>query len=69
VTAPSLPGTSSDPSRPTSGGTSSDTTSVPVVTPVTEALPSVSDVTDTGTKAGDVVGQTVTGVTGVLGGG
>jgi hypothetical protein len=39
------------------------------VTPVTEALPSVSDVTDTGTKAGDVVGGAVDTVTGALPGG
>jgi RNA polymerase sigma factor (sigma-70 family) len=69
VSAPSLPGTSSDPSRPTSGGTTSGTTSVPVVTTVTEALPTVTDVTDTGTKAGDTVDNTLTGVTGALPGG
>jgi RNA polymerase sigma factor (sigma-70 family) len=68
VTTPSLPGTS-DPSRPTSGSTSSGTASVPIA-PITDALPSVSDVTtDTGTKAGDVVGGTVNTVTGALGGG
>ncbi len=32
-------------------------------------VPDVSGVTDAGTKAGDTVGQTVTGVTGALGGG
>jgi RNA polymerase sigma factor (sigma-70 family) len=68
VTAPSLPG-SGDASRPTSGGTTSDTASAPLA-PVTEALPSVSDVTtDTGTKTGDVVDTTVDTVTGALSGG
>jgi hypothetical protein len=32
-------------------------------------VPDVSGVTDVGTKAGDTVDQTLTGVTGALGGG
>jgi RNA polymerase sigma factor (sigma-70 family) len=73
VTAPSLPGTSSDPSRPTSGTTS---TTLPALDPSGTSttggslpLPDLSGVTDTGTKAGDVVDQTTTTVTGTLGGG
>jgi RNA polymerase sigma factor (sigma-70 family) len=74
VTAPSIPGTSSDPSRPTSGGTTSTTlpTLDPSGTTTTGGslpLPDVSGVTDTGTKTGDVVDQTVTTVTDALGGG
>jgi RNA polymerase sigma factor (sigma-70 family) len=76
ATAPSLPGTGGNGSRPTSGGSAS-TPSLPALgggstsTPTSGSvpLPDVSSVTDTGTKAGDVVDQTVNTVTGALGGG
>src|SRR3954447_12113836 len=73
--APSLPGTGSNGSRPASGGSTSSP-SLPSLAPSNStpassgvAVPDVSGVTDTGTKAGDVVGDTVTSVTGALGGG
>jgi RNA polymerase sigma factor (sigma-70 family) len=73
VTAPSIPGTSGDSSRPTSGTTSTTLPSLdPSGTSTTGGglpLPDVSGVTDTGTKTGDVVDQTVTTVTNALGGG
>jgi RNA polymerase sigma factor (sigma-70 family) len=69
VTTPSLPG-GTQPSRPASGGTTDTATPLqPVDTTVTNALPSVPDISDTGTKAGDAVDQTVNTVTGALGGG
>ena len=76
TTAPSLPGTGGNGSRPTSGGSAS-TPSLPTLsggstsTPTsgTVTVPDISSVTDTGTKAGDVVDQTVNTVTGALGGG
>jgi RNA polymerase sigma factor (sigma-70 family) len=73
VTAPSLPGTSSDSTRPTSGGTASALPTLdPSGTSTTSGslpLPDTSGITDTGTKTGDLVDQTVTTVTSALGGG
>jgi RNA polymerase sigma factor (sigma-70 family) len=76
TTAPSLPGTGGSGSRPTSGGSAS-TPSLPALdggstsTPTsgTVTVPDVSSVTDTGTKAGDVVGGAVNTVTDAIGGG
>jgi RNA polymerase sigma factor (sigma-70 family) len=72
---PSLPGTGSNGSRPASGGSTSSPT-LPALTPSSSTptsggvtVPDVSGVTDVGTKAGDTVDQTLTGVTGALGGG
>jgi len=72
VTAPSLPGTGSHSTRPASGGSTSTSTSTStslsstVDNTVTNAGQAVGDVTDTGTKAGGTLQQTVTTV---LGGG
>jgi RNA polymerase sigma factor (sigma-70 family) len=71
VAAPSLPGTSGTPSRPPSGGSTSVRSSSPTLSDTLDqtaanAGQAVGDVTDTGTKAGDVVQTTVTTV---LGGG
>ncbi len=74
TSTPSLPGTGGTGSRPTSGGTS--TPSLPALDPSSSTstsgslpLPDVTTVTDTGTKAGDVVDGTVNTVTGAIGGG
>jgi RNA polymerase sigma factor (sigma-70 family) len=75
TTAPSLPGTS-DPSRPTSGGTTTTTSgSLPLDTSGSGStsggalpLPSLPDVGDTTTAAGDVVNQTTDSLLGGGGG-
>jgi hypothetical protein len=68
VTAPSLTGSDSHSTRPASGGGTSTSTSTPSLsTGVDQTVTSaVGDVTDTGTKAGNTITQTVTTV---LGGG
>jgi len=68
ATTPSLPGTGSGGPRPTSGGTPTSTTQ-PVQGAVDTVTNTVTGVTDTGTKAGDTVDQTVNTVTGALPGG
>jgi RNA polymerase sigma factor (sigma-70 family) len=71
VATPSLPGTGTASTRPASGGTSTTTSgstslSGTVDQTVSDANQTVTGVTDTGTKAGDTLQQTVTTV---LGGG
>jgi RNA polymerase sigma factor (sigma-70 family) len=70
ATAPSLPGTgTSGGSRPASGTPTSAQPLAPVQDTVDNVGQTVTGVTDTGTKAGDAVDQTVNTVTGALGGG
>jgi RNA polymerase sigma factor (sigma-70 family) len=69
VTAPSLPGTGTHSTRPASGGSTSTSTSTPslsdtVNNTVSDASQTVTTVTDTGTKAGGTIQQTVTTVLG-----
>jgi RNA polymerase sigma factor (sigma-70 family) len=71
VATPSLPGTGTASTRPASGGTSTTTSGTTSLTgtvdqTVSDANQTVTGVTDTGTKAGDTIQQTVTTV---LGGG
>jgi hypothetical protein len=70
ATAPSLPGTgTSGGTRPASGTPTSVQPLAPVQDTVDTVGSTVTGVTDTGTKAGDTVDQTVNTVTGALPGG
>jgi RNA polymerase sigma factor (sigma-70 family) len=70
ATAPSLTGTgTSGGTRPASGTPTSVQPLAPVQDTVDTVGSTVTGVTDTGTKAGDTVDQTVNTVTGALGGG
>jgi RNA polymerase sigma factor (sigma-70 family) len=76
VSAPSLPGSGSTGSRPASGGSTSTSVQQPVndtvdnvTNTVTSTVNGVADGTNAGTTAGQAVDNTVTTVTGVLGGG